>query len=470
MDNSDYNGEEKRRRQQETWNEKAWNLELHIQTLIENPNKMQNAKAKWRENGGAEMEPALQSGAISLLDALWLANFQCRIRKHGTTSLPCRQELEENYPEAFISLERLQACTTSGIPIVCLSYMWLHPDHPDSKGSTLQKVANHCRIFLDESQPTFGIFWDYASLYQRNVSKGRIRTPVQESLFRQGLDAMATFYSHPQSTCWQVSQFPEHYPRGYDLPPGAHCAKFHDRGWPFFESCLVSLCKSSGQVFDISGNMTRKGFAPLVPERMRHRLCEVTFTNSRSDRPLVLKLYTYELRRRMGEAKELYYNHLGWDNHQLHSLSQAIQNGTIPRLKRLNLIGNVFCVEGCRHLAAALLNGTTDACNISPQCLLTDLWLSDNCEIGNEGVQVLAGALVRIHRVEICRINLSVAGCHALASAAESANNVRLRKLNVQGNPIGDKGLDVLSDLASQSLIEVDLLNCGIAGERIQAN
>ena len=85
-------------------------------------------EANWRKLRGHELEAALKSGAIALLDGRWLvacAERGERIRR--------RQDLP---PEAFIPLEELKAATRGGnfgLPIICLSYAWLHPDHPVSR-------------------------------------------------------------------------------------------------------------------------------------------------------------------------------------------------------------------------------------------------------------------------------------------------------------------------------------------------
>ena len=85
-------------------------------------------EAAWRKLRGHELEAALKSGAIALLDGRWLvacAERGERIRR--------RQDLP---PEAFIPLEELKAACRGhpyGLPIICLSYAWLHPDHPVSR-------------------------------------------------------------------------------------------------------------------------------------------------------------------------------------------------------------------------------------------------------------------------------------------------------------------------------------------------
>ena len=83
-------------------------------------------EATWRKLRGRELEPALKSGAIALLDAGWLV--ACKER--GET-IRRRQDLP---PEAFISLGELKAAYDGGaLPIIELSYAWLHPDHPVSR-------------------------------------------------------------------------------------------------------------------------------------------------------------------------------------------------------------------------------------------------------------------------------------------------------------------------------------------------
>ena len=83
--------------------------------------------ANWRKLRGHELEPALESGAIALLDAGWLV----ASKERGET-IRRRQDLP---PEAFIPLEELKAAaaTLGVLPIICLSYAWLHPDHPVSR-------------------------------------------------------------------------------------------------------------------------------------------------------------------------------------------------------------------------------------------------------------------------------------------------------------------------------------------------
>ena len=95
----------------------------------------------WRKLRGHELEAALKSGAIALLDGRWLvacAERGERIRR--------RQDLP---PEAFISLGELKAaCNGFSLPIICLSYAWLHPDHPVSP-TRLAPTLTTCSLDCD---------------------------------------------------------------------------------------------------------------------------------------------------------------------------------------------------------------------------------------------------------------------------------------------------------------------------------
>ena len=70
----------------------------------------------------------------------------------------------------------------------------------------------------------YGVFWDYGSLFQHE------RTEAETELFKQGLGFLGSFYSHPETTVFRLTTFPEGYPEGYDLPSAANVAAYPDRG------------------------------------------------------------------------------------------------------------------------------------------------------------------------------------------------------------------------------------------------
>ncbi|EOD36225.1 hypothetical protein EMIHUDRAFT_122557 [Emiliania huxleyi CCMP1516] len=322
-------------------------------------------EAQWRELRGHELEPALESGAIAMLDGRWLvacAERGERIRR--------RQDLP---PEAFISLEELKvACPEYGpLPIICLSYAWLHPDHPDPKGAQLAVVARALKAMLSEGR--WGIFWDYGSLLQHE------RTEAETELFKQGLGFLGSFYSHPQTTVFRLTTFPAGYPEGYDLPSAANVAAYPDRGWCFTESSWATMTKGSHNSLDLGRltgderryfdvvNSCRTGGSrppPLLPERFAERLEEKRFTNGKDDKPLVAGLYKQAFEEEFGKAEGLRYRNLGWGDAEAIQISELLASGAAPKLWRLELNGNQIGDEGMKALADAIAGGAAPALRV----------------------------------------------------------------------------------------------------------
>jgi hypothetical protein len=186
--------------------------------------------SRWGEMGGAVLEPPLRSGAIALIDAMWLVDFAFgvifdldrRDEEIKVNLIKHRQALPE---EAFVSVDELIKATDAaeGLHIITLSYMWLHPCHPDPKGNTLYAFAYWLKKRLETSlgdgicgPPIWGVFWDYASLLQHpDLSNGVCRSDYEEDLFQEGLDNLANFFSHQFTHCYKITKFPENdYPKG----------------------------------------------------------------------------------------------------------------------------------------------------------------------------------------------------------------------------------------------------------------
>ena len=107
-------------------------------------------------------------------------------------------EREQELPaEAFISLGDLMAGTTSmGLPVIALSYPWLHPDHPDPLGENLRRVAVALFAYLRRGR-RWGVFIDYMCMPQP-PERGRRRTEQEAEQFEAALAAMSILYTHPQ--------------------------------------------------------------------------------------------------------------------------------------------------------------------------------------------------------------------------------------------------------------------------------
>ena len=71
-----------------------------------------------------------------------------------------------------------------------LSYGWLGKGHPDKDGALLAIVRRH----LEATPSIEGLFWDFASLYQKP------RTAEQDVMFGNGLGVMGDLYASPTAT------------------------------------------------------------------------------------------------------------------------------------------------------------------------------------------------------------------------------------------------------------------------------
>ena len=430
---------------------------------------------KWKRYEGTELEPALRSGAIALLDAEWLVDFAYCRQIFRTGPLPHRQALPSN---AFLSLDQVKNMTgldcRGGINIVVLSHMWLHPTHPDPKGSTLQTLAYECLNMLQRSQfqpeSKIGIFWDWASLHQHpDPANGVYRNATETQLFQQGLAELPKFFAHKYTRCFKITKFPEGYPNGYNLPYGANLAEYDERGWPFVENLLASITKGKKQAIDLCTNHSNKERrGPLSPERVQEKLSVLKFTNNEEDRPRVLRLYRDEFTHRFGRLEFMDFSGMQWSNTDIERVSDVIGSGYTPLLTDLCLSGNKFDVDGCVALARALSNRRRPKMLVSVSLAKTS--------IGDEGVEALAEALVRIPELDLNNTGLGVRGCRALVKASDQYKNQvngivgnkkapNLSDIDLSGNAIGDDGVEALAEtLLRLGSVNLSSTNLGIRG------
>ena len=441
----------------------------------------------WEKLEGSELEPPLRSDAIALVDASWLVSYALGMTddslilgedKCSAKILPCRQQLPD---EAFIKIDTLtntcqQHPWQNRLPIVTLSYMWLTPNHPDPQGQILQCLARWLQISLqhqlNQAQqqhnrlrfpiPHMGVFWDYASLHQHSDPLSQLdRTREEETLFRQGLAYSAALYSHPHTTCCRLTEFPRNHHSPHRVP-------YFERGWPVFESSLTSMVKSTTLLHTLSfdhdkteggdkkhthtllpkllqKSAQRQRTPAPTPEQMYHwMMTRVAFTNAHEDRPLVCWLYRDEFHRRFETVRHLNYALLSWGNDEILQLMHILLLHQ-RQLQTLDLSGNRFGPEGCRAIAGVvLLSHQQRATRVSR---LRRLVLSDNIHISNDGVELLAPAIILISTVELRNVGLGRRGCESLAKAynQETTNceeQLRLQTLQLYHNPaIGKEGL-----------------------------
>ena len=316
----------------------------------------QRARLWEDEFRGGDIEPVLASGAIALLDASWLV-------AHAAAGgvLRRRQELPD---AAFVSAAALKASCTeaSFLPVIALSYPWLTPSHPDPRGDHLQLVSTVLSALLTGSScRVWGVFWDYGSLFQHGELKPR--TTEEDELFKAGLGALGTIYSHPWTWVFRLTRLPS------ALDIVANTTVYGERGWCFTESSWAQLSKSrfnsldlgkfshtQSQWHQIREECTAGGGRrpPLSPTKFNELLATKRFTNGKEDMPLVKDLYDAAFVAHMGSAEELHYDSLQWGDEEAALLSEAIGTGALRSLRNLYLENNSIGDVGAAKLAAVI--------------------------------------------------------------------------------------------------------------------
>jgi hypothetical protein len=455
------------------------------------------ALQRWDECGGGELEPALTSGAIALLDAQWVVDYAAR----GCILKP-RQALPA---EAFISLDELKAATRDTLPVVCMSHCWLDTDHPDPRGHNLGSMARALLIMLSYDQlgepayPRLGVFYDFCSLHQRCRDKscqpqrklvvatpGEVQAPgtggilaLEADLFARSLDSLGVFYAHPATTVMlMTSAFPADYVDAQLYSGPCVDGAYLGRGWCFCESLWAIMTKDPSLVLDL-GNDTyedkigwesyaaqciRRTQPPVLPWLFEARLQKKRFFNQVKDEPLVAQLYRASFEQRFARAKELSYSELGWDSDQINTLANVFRAGSVPSLTSLSITYNPVGERGAGSLAASLASlpalqrlnldfsslGDGGAVAIAAElpCLtaLTFLSLTYNA-IGDAGAVAVAEAVGKLPAIEMARLDwneVGDAGARALADALGWAP--ALHTLELSWNAIGTAGARALAE------------------------
>ena len=383
----------------------------------------------WEEFGGYDLESLLVCGAVALLDADWIVKLA---DKDGAIIQP-RQQLP---PEAFVSLDQLKAACVAHkslcLPVVVLSYPWLEPTHPDSKGHTLRMLASVLKTMLQHAPawfPRIGVFWDYPSLYQHPDPMNNIlRSEKEEELFRQALSGLSTLYAHQYTIVLRATRHPSGYPSTYSLPEGANVASYADRGWCATESAFACLTKSVFLCWDLgllSGTHLEQEYpyeamrdectlngtrpAPLTPDAFAASMAGKGFTNGKDDRPLVIRLYADHFHHHFAKVTELMYSTLGWGDYHAEALAHILESNALSRLECLRLASNNIGDKGAIAIARAL----SAACPPKLQRIM----LMDNkiCQAGREALEAAVATLDEERRsmltgIEYQQVEEEVAG------------------------------------------------------------
>jgi hypothetical protein len=267
---------------------------------------------------------------------------------------------------------------------VCVSHCWLQPDHPDPRGHSLRLVARALEIYLAEDHflPDVGVFIVFCSMHQKcRVVDGKPgprllgfaggeagavgRFASEDALFKQALDSLGTFYSHPYTQVWMLTSFPQDYNDPQRYKREGNMAPYADRGWCFCEASWAAMVKNSALLLDLGkdtgeaavkwGHLLwacRQGRrAPMLPSALEEALALKHFTNGKDDRPAVSRLYRKGFEERFGELEELNYSRIGWGAAEAKALAAVLAAGAAPKLRYLSFDFNKIGDEGARSLA-----------------------------------------------------------------------------------------------------------------------
>ena len=304
-----------------------------------------SAGKQWKRMRGEELEAPLKSGATALVSAKYLLQLAGYIEegKEWVKKKPggIKSRRQDLPPEAFVKLDELRSAPNVGgayIRVICISYPWLTPAQPDPRGTQIQllgKVLSKLIAKSYDASQIQGVLLDFCSMHQPP------RTAVEDKLFREGLGALAAFYSHPHTHVWKLTTVPKGYPNGYNLPAGANKALYIDRGWCYFESCLSQLTKSGElsldmgalqQFIEAHGDVesyeqikelcTQGGGRkpPKEPDAFAVELKSKCFTAGLEDTPLVVGLYKNGFTEKFQRTRELIFTGLKWGDAEMKDL------------------------------------------------------------------------------------------------------------------------------------------------------
>jgi len=143
---------------------------------------------------------------------------------------------------------------------VALSYRWLSKAHPDPKAFHLKRVGDAARLYIADKTETslralvykplglkdvdFGMFWDFASLYQKNPKRAPEWTDEQQALATSGLQASTLWYAHRHTVVWMQSALPADFDT-------TRFPTYEASGWCFVEACMSSVIKPAERRLDL---------------------------------------------------------------------------------------------------------------------------------------------------------------------------------------------------------------------------
>ena len=303
------------------------------------------------------LRPAKDSGGLAkvkLLRSEWLVARAQKLREAKTDAqraalaLPRRQDLEQSDPNAFYTPEEVEmlprgneygsARTRHLLHVVCVSYAWETPTHPDPLGHVILHLADQLQraqnITIKDARGNdyrklperLGIFFDWVSVTQADK-----RDMAEQAAFDAALRASCLFFAHASTTTLVLAQPPRGGKASGKTGDGGgesggamaeSAVPYAQRGWPTFERRVAFLAKKSlteawPQVIDsrsIGGPMCPP--PPLTIEAFRTLLHPKKFTRQR-DRPILLETYKKTAEAMQANLREQRLDGVGWNEAQL---------------------------------------------------------------------------------------------------------------------------------------------------------
>ena len=186
-------------------------------------------KSRWEKKYGKLFENVLKGGAqapVRLIDAHWLVAL---IESREAVTFGYRQTLPE---EAFVSLDEciMFGCPSSLLAVICVSYPWLSPAHPDPHGAHCAILAIALSALINEKADAgatltgpsgtqrYGVFIDLLR-FSTPILGGGFRTPAEDARFKR-LSMLSALYSALGTNVLRLTYF-NGYPDGYELPEAA---------------------------------------------------------------------------------------------------------------------------------------------------------------------------------------------------------------------------------------------------------
>eukprot|EP00967_Tisochrysis_lutea_P125291 scaffold210465_cov37-Tisochrysis_lutea.AAC.2 len=258
----------------------------------------------------------LSTGTIMLISVEWL------LRQQADFRLARRQELEAEYPDAFVQCDEAAALLDDG-KVAALSYRWLSAEHPDPGGWHIGAL----RSFL-ASQPGRwkAVMVDFASLPQKDTAGHR--TDIERAVFGAGLKSMSALYASPRVSVIQHKAMPN---------DGIERIPYELSGWCTFEESVASLATSAGgNLYDVYKG--RRVLWPISNSELRKKAAWF-----RSDR----KVHFHGASDRK-EVADMYLNLVdrvqSLDTHRDRSNSIALHSGTYWRWLRIRQSMFTLCI------------------------------------------------------------------------------------------------------------------------------